>query len=142
MEKEIFEAATRIVEAYVGNNAVQPDAVPGIFNAVHAKLGELSGLVKPKEPAPEPAVPVKKSVTRDYIICLEDGLKFKSLKRHLKAHYDLSPEEYREKWGLPHNYPMVAPAYAAARSTLAKNMGLGRREPPKTTPKTAKKRAA
>ena len=75
----------------------------------------------------KPAVAIKKSVTSDYIICLEDGNKFKSLKRHLKSHYDLSPEDYREKWGLPHDYPMVAPAYAAARSNLAKNMGLGRR---------------
>ena len=75
----------------------------------------------------KPAVAIKKSVTPEYIICLEDGKKFKSLKRHLKAHYDMSPEEYREKWGLPHDYPMVAPAYAAARSDLAKNMGLGRR---------------
>ena len=75
----------------------------------------------------KPAVAIKKSVTPEYIICLEDGQKFKSLKRHLKAHYDMSPEEYREKWGLPHDYPMVAPSYAAARYDLAKNMGLGRR---------------
>ena len=75
----------------------------------------------------KPAVPVKKSVTPEYIICLEDGKKFKSLKRHLRTHYDLSPEEYREKWGLPHDYPMVAPNYAAARSDLAKRMGLGQR---------------
>jgi predicted transcriptional regulator len=74
-----------------------------------------------------PAVPIKKSVTPDYIICLEDGKKFKSLKRHLRTHYDLSPEEYRDKWGLPHDYPMVAPNYAAARSDLAKRMGLGQR---------------
>jgi predicted transcriptional regulator len=73
----------------------------------------------------KPAVPVKKSVTPEYLICLEDGKKFKSLKRHLRTHYDLSPEEYREKWGLPHDYPMVAPNYAAARSQLAKQMGLG-----------------
>ena len=75
----------------------------------------------------KPAIAIKKSVTSDYIICLEDGKKFKSLKRHLKSHYDMSPEDYREKWGLSHDYPMVAPAYAAARSNLAKNMGLGRR---------------
>ena len=75
----------------------------------------------------KPAVAIKKSVTPEYIICLEDGQKFKSLKRHLKTHYDMSPEEYREKWGLPHDYPMVAPSYAAARSDMAKNMGLGRR---------------
>src|SRR5262249_30846545 len=75
----------------------------------------------------KPAIPVKKSVTPEYIICLEDGKKFKSLKRHLRTHYDLSPEEYRDKWGLPHDYPMVAPNYAAARSDLAKRMGLGQR---------------
>ena len=77
----------------------------------------------------KPAIPVKKSVTPEYIICLEDGKKFKSLKRHLRTHYDLSPEEYREKWGLPHDYPMVAPNYAAARSDLAKRMGLGQTAP-------------
>ena len=83
--------------------------------------------VEPEKVELKPAVSVKKSVTPDYIICLEDGKKFESLKRHLKSHYDMSPEEYREKWGLPHDYPMVAPSYAAARSDLAKSVGLGRR---------------
>jgi predicted transcriptional regulator len=82
---------------------------------------------EPQKVELKPAISIKKSVTPEFIICLEDGKKFKSLKRHLRSQYDMSPEEYREKWGLPHDYPMVAPAYAAARSDLAKNMGLGRR---------------
>jgi predicted transcriptional regulator len=95
-----------------------------VFDAL-SKASSTSGL--PVREELKPAIPVKKSVTPEYIICLEDGKKFKSLKRHLRTHYDLSPEEYREKWGLPHDYPMVAPNYAAARSDLAKRMGLGQR---------------
>jgi predicted transcriptional regulator len=92
--------------------------------------------VEPAKVELNPAVPVKKSVTAEYIICLEDGKKFKSLKRHLRTHYDLSPEQYREKWGLAHDYPMVAPTYAAARSQLAKTMGLGQRRGPETATQT------
>jgi predicted transcriptional regulator len=102
--------------------------LPHLINDVHGALGTLVGL--PAEPPKEeqkPAVPPKKSITPDYLICLEDGKRFKSLKRHLKTHYDLSPEQYREKWGLPSDYPMVAPNYAEARSRLAKEMGLGQR---------------
>jgi predicted transcriptional regulator len=95
-----------------------------VFDAL-SKASTVSGL--PTREELKPAVSVKKSVTPEYIICLEDGKKFKSLKRHLRTHYDLSPEDYREKWGLPHDYPMVAPNYAAARSDLAKRMGLGQR---------------
>ena len=117
-----------IVSAYVANNSLSGDKIPELISSVYGALSKAS--VQSGEPEKvelKPAVAIKKSVTSDYIICLEDGNKFKSLKRHLKTHYDLSPEDYREKWGLPHDYPMVAPAYAAARSNLAKNMGLGRR---------------
>lgn len=118
--------AADIVSAYVGHNSMAPSDVPGLINKVYDALRLASG----ETPAPEvvrgePAVPIKKSLTPDYLICLEDGKKFKSLKRHLRAHYDLSPEEYREKWNLPSDYPMVAPNYAQARSRLAKKMGLG-----------------
>ena len=115
-----------IVAAYVSNNSVPASDLPQLIASVHGALikvaaGEL------EEPAVElkPAVPAKKSIGPDYIICLEDGKKFKSLKRHLRTRYDLSPEDYRAKWGLPSDYPMVAPNYAAARSELAKKMGLG-----------------
>jgi predicted transcriptional regulator len=101
-----------------------PGVIHNVFDAL-SKASNTSGL--PMREEFKPAVPVKRSVTAEYIICLEDGKKFKSLKRHLRTHYDLSPEEYREKWGLPHDYPMVAPNYAAARSDLAKRMGLGQR---------------
>ncbi|MGB6086056.1 MucR family transcriptional regulator [Parvibaculum sp.] len=115
-----------IVSAYVGHNSVGPDEIPNLIHRVFAALSEaaLGGSAAEAQQA-EPAVPIRKSITPDYIICLEDGKKFKSLKRHLRTHYNLSPEEYREKWGLPRDYPMVAPNYAQARSRLAKKMGLG-----------------
>jgi predicted transcriptional regulator len=117
-----------IVAAYVAHNALGADKLAELIGSVHAALSKASTqAVEPEKVELIPAVSVKKSVTQDYLICLEDGKKFKSLKRHLKTHYDLSPEEYREKWGLPRDYPMVAPAYAAARSNLAKSMGLGQR---------------
>ena len=121
-----IELAAEIVSAYVSNNSVPAGDLPQLINDVHAALMRVgSGVaVAPTEP-PKPAVAVKKSVTNDHIICLEDGKKFKSLKRHLRTQYGLSPEEYREKWGLPSDYPMVAPNYAKARSNLAKQMGLG-----------------
>ncbi|MGB5092706.1 MAG: MucR family transcriptional regulator [Parvibaculum sp.] len=118
--------ATDIVSAYVGHNSMAPGDVPGLIRKVFDALRLASGAAPAPEPVRgEPAVPIKKSLTPDYLICLEDGKKFKSLKRHLRAHYDLSPEEYREKWNLPADYPMVAPNYAQARSRLAKKMGLG-----------------
>jgi predicted transcriptional regulator len=123
--ENITQQVAQIVTSYVANNKVDADQIPDLIKNVHATL---SGLVNPTEPAPTPAVKISKSITDEYIICLEDGKKFKSLKRHLRTHYDLSPEEYREKWGLPLDYPMVAPAYALERSQLAKKMGLGRRE--------------
>jgi predicted transcriptional regulator len=121
-----IELAADIVSAYVSNNSVAASDLPSLINDVHGALTRVStGAVETVTEAPKPAVPLKKSVTSDYIICLEDGKKFKSLKRHLRTQYNMSPEEYREKWGLPADYPMVAPNYAAARSELAKKMGLG-----------------
>jgi Predicted transcriptional regulator len=118
-----------IVSAYVANNQVPVSDLPSLITKVHAALNGLA--VPESEPAqaeaPKPSVPVRKSVTPDYIVCLEDGKKFKSLKRHLRTHFNLSPEEYREKWGLPATYPMVAPNYSATRSKLAKANGLGTR---------------
>jgi len=123
----LIELAADIVSAYVSNNTVSVHDVTALIGDVYAALQRTSaGIVA--EPLPEPlkpAVPVKKSVTPDYIVCLEDGKKFKSLKRHLRTQYNVTPEEYREKWGLPADYPMVAPNYAQARSDLAKKMGLG-----------------
>jgi predicted transcriptional regulator len=126
-----------IVSAYVSHNSISGEQLPAFISSVHAALNKaaVQGVEPPKAEL-TPAVPVKKSVTAEYIICLEDGKKFKSLKRHLRTHYDLSPEQYREKWGLAHDYPMVAPTYAAARSQLAKTMGLGQRRGPETSTQT------
>lgn len=121
---EALELTTEIVAAYVSNNPVQSSELSRLIQDVHGTLQTLSG-TRVEAPEIKPAIPVKKSVTDDYIICLEDGKKFKSLKRHLRAKYDMTPEEYREKWGLPYDYPMVAPSYARKRSKLAKQMGLG-----------------
>ena len=125
-KSEIIEMTTDIVSAYVSNNSIGAADLPGLIQNVHRALAEvMSGEdMTPPEPQ-EPAVSVKKSITPDFLICLEDGRKFKSLKRHLRTKYDMSPEEYRAKWGLPKDYPMVAPNYAKARSDLAKQMGLG-----------------
>ena len=126
-----LDMAASIVSAYVGNNSVPAPELPALIASVHAALVRVRGGLTtggtqeaPAEPA-KPAVPIKKSITPDYLICLEDGKKFKSLKRHLRTHYDMSPDEYRAKWNLPSDYPMVAPSYAEARSNLAKQMGLG-----------------
>jgi predicted transcriptional regulator len=123
---EIIEMTTDIVSAYVGNNSVAASDLPSLIQSVHKALTGVSTGVETVEAAPkEPAVSIKKSITPDYLICLEDGRKFKSLKRHLRTKYNMSPEDYRAKWGLPKDYPMVAPNYARARSDLAKQMGLG-----------------
>jgi predicted transcriptional regulator len=124
---DFIELTADIVSAYVSNNSVPVSELPALIGDVHAALGRVVGGVAPAVPmeAPKPAIPVKKSITADYLICLEDGKKFKSLKRHLRTQYNMSPEQYREKWGLPPDYPMVAPNYAEARSQLAKKMGLG-----------------
>ena len=121
-----IELAADIVSAYVSNNSVPAGELPSLIGEIHAALLRVGGggVEVPAE-APKPAVSLKKSVTPDYIICLEDGKKFKSLKRHLRTQYNMTPEQYREKWGLPVDYPMVAPNYAKARSELAKEMGLG-----------------
>jgi predicted transcriptional regulator len=123
---DLIDLAADIVSAYVSNNTVPVSDLPALIADVHRALSNTHAGVNEPEPEPlKPAVNPKKSVFPDYIVCLEDGKKFKSLKRHLRTHYDLSPEEYREKWGLAADYPMVAPNYAAARSALAKKMGLG-----------------
>ena len=120
------ELAAEIVSAYVSNNSVPAGELPALLSEVHAAILRVaSGAVAAVPEAAKPAIAPKKSITNDYIVCLEDGRKFKSLKRHLRTQYNLSPEQYREKWGLPADYPMVAPAYAKARSALAKQMGLG-----------------
>ena len=123
---DYIELAADIVSAYVSNNSIAASDLPGLINDVHNALLRVTGGPAPAPiDGPKPAVALKKSVTNDYIVCLEDGKKFKSLKRHLRTQYNMSPEEYRDKWGLPPDYPMVAPSYAKARSQLAKQMGLG-----------------
>jgi predicted transcriptional regulator len=121
-----IKLTAEIVSAYVSNNTVPASDIPGLINQVHSALSRVSGKSgdTPAEPL-KPAISLKKSVTPEYIVCLEDGKKFKSLKRHLRTQYNMTPEQYREKWGLGADYPMVAPSYAAARSQLAKQMGLG-----------------
>ncbi len=123
----ILEFASDIVSAYVSNNAIQSGELPELIRDVHATLAKL-GNGGDAAPTKKPAVSIKNSITDEFLICLEDGKKFKSLKRHLRSKYGLSPEEYREKWGLPYDYPMVAPSYARKRSALAKEMGLGKLE--------------
>lgn len=131
---ELIELTAEIVASYVENNNLTAADVPALIQSVHRALTSISSGAEPVEVAPkEPAVPVRRSITPDYLICLEDGRKFKSLKRHLRTKYNMSPEDYRAKWGLPKDYPMVAPNYAKARSDLAKQMGLGQggRQAPK-----------
>jgi predicted transcriptional regulator len=140
----IVEKTSEIVAAFVSNNETTTSELPALIQAVHRALSGISVAAPEPEPRKEPAISVRRSVTPDYLVCLEDGRKFKSLKRHLRTKYDMSPEDYRAKWGLPKDYPMVAPNYAAARSALAKNMGLGKggRQPPKVVPPVRGKRAA
>jgi predicted transcriptional regulator len=127
-EGTIMELVADIVSAYVSNNTMVAADLPGLITEVHGALRKAAlKEVMPVKEKLKPAVPISKSVTDEHIICLEDGKQFKSLKRHLRTHYDISPEEYREKWGLAADYPMVAPKYAEQRSRLAKDMGLGRR---------------
>lgn len=127
---ELLRFASDIVAAYVSNNPVPVSDIPAMIKSVHATLGGLATGVSSEAPANlKPAVAVKKSVTPEYIVCLEDGKKLKMLKRYLRSRYDLTPEEYRAKWGLPADYPMVAPNYAAQRSEFAKKIGLGRTAP-------------
>lgn len=124
----LIELTADVVAAYVSNNPVPAGDLPNLIADVHAALGRVgTSIEQPVVDKQKPAVNPKRSVHDDYIICLEDGKKFKSLKRHLMTHYNLTPDQYREKWGLDASYPMVAPNYAAARSQLAKQMGLGRK---------------
>ena len=124
----LIELTADVVAAYVSNNPVPVGELPSLISDVHAALGRVGGTAElPPADKQKPAVNPKRSVHDDYIVCLEDGKKFKSLKRHLRTHYNLSPEEYREKWGLASDYPMVAPNYSATRSKLAKDNGLGRK---------------
>jgi predicted transcriptional regulator len=120
------DLAAGIVSAYLSNNTVPASEIPNLINEVHAALTRVARGPDARREPQKPAVPPKRSVTPEHIVCLEDGKKFKSLRRHLKSQYGLTPEQYREKWGLPADYPMVAPNYAATRSALAKKMGLGR----------------
>lgn len=141
-QSSAVELAADIVSAYVTKNAIAASDLPNLIRQVHSALTDV-GVATSDAPAekPTPAVPVRKSITPDFLICLEDGRKFKSLKRHLQSKYDLSPQAYREKWGLAKDYPIVAPNYAAARSELARKSGLGQggRQPAK--PARAAKRS-
>ena len=128
-EEELLKMTTEVVAAYVSNNTLATGQLGDVIHAVYNSLRGLDGQVA--EVAPEvlkPAVPVRKSITPEYLVCLEDGKKLKMLKRHLRSTYDMSPDEYRAKWNLPPDYPMVAPNYASTRSALAKSIGLGRKK--------------
>jgi predicted transcriptional regulator len=141
-KSEFIELTADIVSAYVGNNSVAAADLPNFIRSIHDAISGISnGQVEAPVVAQTPAVSIRKSLNPDFLICLEDGRRFKSLKRHLRTKYNLSPEEYRAKWGLPKDYPMVAPNYAAARSALAKSMGLGQggRQAPKPKTTRAKK---
>lgn len=139
MSESLLALTAKIVSAHLAKNATEPAAVPGLIQTVYQSLSAAGTVIEPASPL-SPAVPIKRSVFPDYIICLEDGKKLKMLKRHLKSSYNMTPDEYRAKWGLAREYPMVAPNYAARRSTLAKSIGLGRKradraetpEPPET----------
>jgi predicted transcriptional regulator len=145
LDKSIIALAAEIVAAYVSNNLVAKPALPDLIGQVHAALMRSSeGAPAPVvvEAAPIPAVRIRKSITPDFLICLEDGKKFKSLKRHLRTSYGMTPADYRAKWGLPDDYPMVAPEYAAKRSAMAKELGLGQtRSRPTGSPPKSKGRA-
>ena len=125
----IRELTAEVVVAYVSNNSLPAADLPATIATVYAALGQshAAPAVEPVAEMPKPAVPVNRSVTDDHIVCLEDGKTFKSLKRHLMTNHEMTPDAYRERWGLKHDYPMVAPAYAASRSKLAKSLGLGRK---------------
>lgn len=134
MQSPLIGLTAEIVAAYVSNNPVPADNLSELISTVHRAVNQLSDRLTPEAEKPAPAVNPKRSVFPDFIICLEDGKRFKSLKRHLMTHHGLTPEEYRAKWGLPADYPFVAPNYAATRSELAKKMGLGRKPAANVTP--------
>ncbi len=137
---ELLTLTADIAAAYVSNNTVQASDVPSVIQTIYRALAGIGASAAAPAPEPQkPAVPLKKSITPDFLISLEDGKKYKSLKRHLRTQYNMSPEDYRAKWGLAKDYPMVAPNYAASRSALAKSMGLGRGGAAKAAPKPAPK---
>ncbi len=124
---DLLGLTANIVSAYVSHNTLPAADIPAVIEQVFRTLSTVTGEVSVMTDRPQPAVPIKRSITPDYLICLEDGKKLKMLKRHLKTAYNMTPEEYRERWGLPADYPMVAPNYAEKRSKLAKDIGLGTR---------------
>lgn len=138
----LIELTADIVSAYVSKNPVPVSSLPELIESVNLSLSKIGQSAEPEEPALRPAVNPKRSVFPDYIICLEDGKKFKSLKRHLNVNYGLSPDEYREKWGLKPDYPMVAPNYAAARSEMARASGLGRKPAARPANRAAARRSS
>lgn len=139
---ELLTLTADIAAAYVSNNTVQASDVPSVIQTIYRALAGVGSAAAAPTPEPQkPAVPIKKSITPDFLISLEDGKKYKSLKRHLRTQYNMSPEDYRAKWGLPKDYPMVAPNYAASRSALAKSMGLGRGGAAKSAKPAAKAKA-
>ena len=133
-DQKLTELTAEVVSAYVARNSLPASELPALLQSVHSAFGKLNGASAETEEVSaeplKPAVPIKKSITDDYLISLENGQKFKSLKRHLMTAYGMTPEQYRAKWGLPKEYPMVAPAYANSRSALAKSLGLGRKPNP------------
>ena len=126
MSDEVLKLTAQIVSAHVAHNSMASEALPALIQSVYDTLAK-AGIAAPEPEKMQPAVPVKRSVFHDHIVCLEDGKKQKMLKRHLQTAHGLTPEQYREKWNLPHDYPLVAPSYAEKRSTLAKAFGLGRK---------------
>lgn len=142
MTDKLLQRTAEIVGAYVKNNRIPMSELPNVVADVSTALNRLSNPPEPEVEKPTPAVNPKRSVFPEYIICLDDGLKFKSLKRHIMTSYGLTPDQYREKWGLPSDYPMVAPDYAAQRSELARKIGLGRKAEPVAAPAPVKKTRA
>lgn len=132
---DLLAFTTEIVSSHLSNNQTNGDEIPILIQKIYKTLANVEQDPMSILERPQPAVPIKKSVTPDHIICLEDGKKLKMLKRHLKTAFDMSPEEYRERWGLPHDYPMVAPNYAKKRSSLAKEIGLGKNDSSKSSDK-------
>ena len=135
MNETLVTLTADIVSAHVSNNSVAVSDLPMLISNVHGALSALGGVATPEPVALEPAVPIRNSVKRDFIVCLDDGKKLKMLRRHLMTHYGMTPDDYRAKWGLPADYPMVAPAYAEQRRQLAKDIGLGRKPGSKNKPK-------
>lgn len=136
-QHELLALTTELVATFVGNNTMAVGDLPGLISGVYQALSTAEPAEEKPAATPVPAVPIKKSVMPNFLICLEDGRKLKMLKRHLAIRYDLTPDEYRRRWGLPKNYPMVAPTYAAWRSEFAKRTGLGRKAAPPLQPEQA-----